>query len=695
MKRTLMLFAAVVIIAAGTSASGENLDSLVLSRMYGFRQSLGDSLPGFTSNVYMKHLYQTHKRNATLWAVPTLYTIAGGKRAFVSEQYGRYTFNFNGEHDYRRQVYYTTIPRQRNTMQILLEYITPNFYDVAIYGDHILSPFNRENHQYYRYKVSSISDTVANVGFRPRFMRNTQLVKGSAKVDVRSGRVETVTLEGEFDMLHFRTVATMGNDSLRALIPLRSQTNVEFKFLGNRVSSHFEAFFGCGTTLPDTLDVAGDRQLIDSLRPVPLTDEERFVYAANDHNEAPASPTEEIKTDETNKSDTIPSETTEAADAQEKHHHNYLKEIAWDIIGENLLHSIRAYTLDGNGYLKLSPILNPQYVSYSHSKGFSYKLKIGARYNFNKYTWIETSPYIGYNFKLHEFYWDVPLYIFYNKKHNAHLDFSWGSDNRIGNNGVLEEIRREYGDRPELDDKNLDLFDDRYFRIINSFDPTPWLTLETGFVFHHRHALNSYEMASFGKPTKFRSFAPSIGVKVQPWKKGPMLSVDYERGLKGNEVDMTYERWETDLSMKHHMSHLQTLNLRLGGGFYTTRGNNYFMDYANFRDSNLPEGWDDDWAGNFQLLSSDLYNVSDYYVRGNISYETPLLIAAMIPVLGHYVERERVYLSSLSIAHTRLYSEVGYGFTCRYASLAFFASFLKTHYQEFGCKFTFELFRRW
>ena len=322
-------------------------------------------------------------------------------------------------------------------------------------------------------------------------------------------------------------------------------------------------------------------------------------------------------------------------------------------------------------------------------------MKLGARYNFNDYTWIETSPYIGYNFKLREFYWNVPLYLFYNKRYNAHLDFSWGSDNRTGNNGVLEEIRREYGDLPELDDKKLDLFDDRYVRVNNSFDPTGWLTLETGLVFHHRHALNASEMAAFGKPTKFKSFAPSVGVKVHPWKKGPMLSVDYERGIKGNDVNMTYERWEADLSMKHRMSHLQTLNLRLGGGLYTTRGNNYFMDYANFRDTNLPEGWDDDWAGNFQLLSSDLYNVSDYYVRGNVSYETPLLFAALTPLIGRYVERERVYWSALSIAHTRMYSELGYSFTCRYASLAFFASFLNTHYKEFGCKFTFELFRRW
>ena len=696
MKRLLMLIATIVI-ASSTSASGENLDSLVLSRMFGFRQTLGDSLPELSTNVYMKHLYQTHRRNATLWTVPTLYTIAGGKRAFVSEQYGRFTFKSNEEHEYRRQVYYTTIPRQRNTMSILFEYITPRFCDVTIYGDHILSPFNRENRVYYRYSFSDRTDSTVAIGFRPRFVRNTQLVKGVATVDIATGRLMTVLMDGEFDMLRFRVRCTLGNKGAEVLLPSKSETHVEFKFLGNKVSSHFEAYFGCPTTLPDTLDVRGDRQFIDSLRPVPLSDEERYVYAANDYNNKPQEPSPTL-------SDSLSAPVPEASSSDpdslsaqepERRHHNYLKEIAWDLIGENLLHSIRARTNDGNGYLKLSPILDPQYISYSGSKGFSYKMRLGARYNFTPYTWIETNPYIGYNFKLREFYWDVPLYIYYNKRLNAHLHFSWGSDNRIGNSGVLEEIRREHGDKPELADKKLDLFDDRYVRIFNSITPMHWLTLETGLVFHRRHALNPEEMKAYGKPTKFRSFAPSLGVKLQPWKQGPVLSVDWERGLKGNNVDMSYERWEADLSMMHRMSHLQTINLRVGSGLYTSRGNNYFMDYTNFRDRNLPEGWDDDWAGNFQLLSSDLYNVSNYYIRGNISYEAPLLIAAFTPLLGRYVERERFYWSGLSIADTRFYSELGYGFTCRYASLAFFASFFNTHYKEFGCKFTFELFRRW
>ena len=119
------------------------------------------------------------------------------------------------------------------------------------------------------------------------------------------------------------------------------------------------------------------------------------------------------------------------------------------------------------------------------------------------------------------------------------------------------------------------------------------------------------------------------------------------------------------------------------------------MDFANFRDNNLPDGWEDDWTGDFQLLDSRLYNESQYYIRGNLSFETPLLCGYLVPIVGRYVERERIYLSSLSIAHTRLYSELGYSFTCRFFSMGVFASFMNTEYQDLGAKFTFELFRRW
>ena len=72
-----------------------------------------------------------------------------------------------------------------------------------------------------------------------------------------------------------------------------------------------------------------------------------------------------------------------------------------------------------------------------------------------------------------------------------------------------------------------------------------------------------------------------------------------------------------------------------------------------------------------------------------------MLFLNRLPLFGRIIEKERIYVSALSIQHTRPYMELGYGFTNRYFSTALFGSFLGHSGQEFGCKFTIELFRRW
>ena len=224
-----------------------------------------------------------------------------------------------------------------------------------------------------------------------------------------------------------------------------------------------------------------------------------------------------------------------------------------------------------------------------------------------------------------------------------------------------------------------------------------WLDIETGIVFHQRKAKNKELMRHYGVPTVYRSFAPMIGIKLSPWlNKGPVVSIDWERSFKDIfKSNIEYERWECDAQWKYRIPGLRVLNLRAGYGFYTDKHENYFLDYANFRDNNLPESWDDDWSGDFQLLDSRTYNESDYYLRSNVSYESPLLFATWIPYLGKYIEKERFYVSSVLVDHTRPYIELGYGFTNRYISVGLFASFLNTQFQKFGISFDFELFKRW
>ena len=677
MKKLLVLLFMLVTVS---SALAQKRDSLSLQRVFSYADNYTEGVEGFQSNVYIKHLYQTHQRNFTLWCVPSMYAIARGQRAFVSEQYSRLTFKENGELDNKRQVYYTTIPHNRRTMPTLLEFITPRLYDETLYGDHVLSPFNHYNHRFYRYTTDSIDEKLDSISFRPRFVNNTQLVKGKAIVERSTGRIIEAEMAGEFDMMHFQTKTVQGGWGSRTLLPKFCRTNVYFKFLGNHISTVFEGYYDCPITLPDSVDVRGNRQLIDSVRPYDLSQEEQALYNYRDSLRASRA-----------SADTLTTDTLIQQPKPRKH--NYLRDIAWEKLGESLIRSLKASNEDG--YVRLSPIINPQYFSYSERKGFSYRFKLGARYNLSDNVSLGMNTRFGYNFKQRKFYFNLPLRLDYSyRQRDAYAEVAWGSGNRIYNGTVIEELKRRDGDSLDYENRKLDQFDDWNLRVVNYLPLNNRLAIETGIVLHQRKAVNKTGMKELGMPTKYQSLAPMLSIKTRPWRKGPLFTFDYERGLPGKNY-LDYERWEIDASLKHRMHRLQTLNLRVGTGFYTKRDKNFFMDYSNFRDENLPEGWDDDWSGNFQLLDSYIYNMSDYYIRGNVSYESPLMAASFVPFAGRYVERERIYLSTLSIAHTRLYSELGYGFTCRYFSVGFFASFFNTQFQETGTKFTFELFRRW
>jgi hypothetical protein len=187
-----------------------------------------------------------------------------------------------------------------------------------------------------------------------------------------------------------------------------------------------------------------------------------------------------------------------------------------------------------------------------------------------------------------------------------------------------------------------------------------------------------------------------MGARLRLWKTGPWLSIDWERGLKGiNKSTIDYESIEVDGSWKIPLVGLRLINFRAGGGIYTRKAQNYFVDFAHFRDNNLPEGWEDEWSGDFELLRSRVYNMSKYYLRFNCSYDQPMMVGFLVPYLGKFIERERFYLSSAIVERSKPYFELGYSFTNRYISIGIFAGFKNLKYQEIGFDFEYELFRRW
>jgi hypothetical protein len=311
-------------------------DTLLLRRIFHYREGVAQEIGELERNVYMKFHYDIDKRNPTLWIIPTMYPLAKGKRHFLMETYNRLKFKSINQYESRQQLVWGTVPRYRKAMSPILEFLTPNLYAPTIYQSHTLSPFNHNNRKLYRYKVISQEEGRAIISFRPRYRRNTQLISGVAYVDCLTGRIIHAILLGEYDGINFHTEAIMGETGAQSLLPDLCYTQAKFNFVGNRVRVGFEAAYNCPTTLPDSFQNEHNRHLLEQLRPLPLSISEQQVYREYDS-------LHHVKADTI---DTL--QTPRKKDA--------LLNVL-DAIGKNLVTSIQARS--ENASLRIYPLVSP------------------------------------------------------------------------------------------------------------------------------------------------------------------------------------------------------------------------------------------------------------------------------------------------------------------------------------------------
>ncbi len=641
-------------------------DTVVILRMWSYAEKHIKPTDSLERNVYMSYDFNTIRRNPTLYLVPTMYSIARKQRNYMGEIYGKMKLPGDGKFIFQPQLICTTVPHNKKVMPTLFTTVAPNIYGISIYPDHILSPFYRSNRFFYKYRILYNDGNLCAIRFRPR-TNNTQLIKGQALVDVETGRIRSVVMEGEYDMLDFKVSVTMNPSTPESPIPERCKTDATFKFMGNHLQMSLTANYNCTTTLPDSLKEVNDRELMEKLRPYPLTSRQHQIYLNYQEKEL------QEQQDTTS----------------QKKKKNKVKEVLWDVVGENLMSKQEANT--GALSMRMSPLLNPLYFSYSKSKGISYRIKFGLQYNFSTTKYLTLNPKFGYNFKQEQLYYTAPLRFTYSPKHNGYTEIKWDVGNLINSASLQNDVNKKTNDEINLSD-----FQNSSLELINNIKPFKWLEVATGVVTHFRKSSDAKMLRQLGFPHEFRSFAPTLRLSIYPWKKGLVFTTNYEHSFKHVfNSNQSYDRWEFDAVYKQKLKTLRYMNYRLGSGFYTHRNSNYFVDYLNFRDENIPSGWEDEWSGQFQLLKSRWYNESNYYVRGHVSFESPLLALTWIPVVGRVLESECVYISALSIEHVKPYFELGYGFTNRYFSAGFFTSFLNLRHQAFGCRFTLELFKRW
>ncbi len=673
-----------VLLSLSINADAKRVKKLsLLRRVHTYATTIDTTNLSNESYSYSRAFIKVDKRNPILMLVPTAYIIArGSKREFLTESFSKIRMRKYNDFDTKVLLRNSNVPGYRDVMSSFNRYMTPTIYDETIVGKTILSPFHPNNFRFYKYKVDAITGDVVKLSFYGR-RKNTQLVHGNAVIDNLTGRIISCNLWSEYDMVNALLSMTMGDRGAVSLFPKDCEGLLRFKFLGNDVSAHYTSNYGLGNALHnDNYNNVDDPTLMDSVRPGPLSAQERKLV--DDMVAAKAA-----------------KDTVDTVATQQKRG-SWVKRVFWDAVGNNVFNRIRmTFGQNSQGYLRINPVLNPLYMSYSDRRGFTYKFAMHANYQTGNDAELLGNLRFGYSFKLKQYYFRLPIFYYMSRRKNRYVKFEIGNGNRIRNNLIyndMEQILNNVGDHVLM--KTPDLFNEftqTDGRLVLNFDVNSFIGFQVGALYQSYKAFTPAFFTAMGKPTHYSAFAPVFEVQYRPlgWS-GPILTFDYDRGITNVLNSNTrYERYEFNAEYIHHLNRLQALQMRLGAGFYSHKGRNtYFLNYENFRENNIPGGWNDDWSGEFELLRSDNYNSSPYYLRGNLTYESPLLLLSWLPVVGHYMEMERIYVSWLDASKMHPYLEFGYGFTTRFFSVGLFVSNGKGN-RTFGCKFGLELFRRW
>ena len=643
-------------------------DSLVFQRIIHYAQRLPQTGDTLHTNFYTSYHFKTERRNAALPLVPSMYAIARGKREYAGETFSRVDICRNNVVNAVRRLDVGTIPKHRNAMPNMIKYIFPDIYGVTLFNRDVLSPFHEYNTSLYRYNISHLTGDRVEIVFMPRHY-NTQLVSGKAIAEKSTGRLLTVKIDGEYDLLHFHVEAQMGEEDGYTLLPKVCDFTTTFRFIGNSISNTFHTVFNVPDHCPDSTFDMHDIGVMERVRPERLSTIHQRLY------------------------DELEQQSKQDSAGTRRHNNRW-----WAMVEDHVINKTRgSFGSDGQGSFRLSPIFNPLFLSYSQRKGITYKLKLNTEYCFTDNQRLNMDFNAGYSFKQSLLYFKWPVRFTFDDRRNIYLQVETGLGNRITNANIVEQVKHEQPDNIDWNKMNLDYFKDFYVKVANNYDISDHFSIMPGMSYHRRSAVDKTGFDMAGRPSKYYSIAPTLQLQYRPrgWR-GIIITTDYERGVNMGKAHMDYERLEADMSWQKKYRSLQCLSLRLGGGCYTSRSKeSYFLDYINFRENNIPGGWNDDWACDFQLLNSNWYNASKYYVRTNVTYESPLMLLAKLPWIGRIMEMERIYMNTLFVEHLNPYIEYGYGFTNRYFSMGAFLSTRNSRFGEVGFRFAFELFRNW
>ena len=699
----------------------------ILQNIFEFSPFYSKIVDEYKADVYIKGRVRVHKSNKLVKYIPSMFRLEKGVNDYLIESLSEMHYTAPDIYNRKVKAMSSTFPRNRGELTDLTDFLNMNIYSSSIMTDKLLSPLDEESSKFYTYLLDSIADVGGSRKYKitviPKF-KGTQLVNGYIWVSDEVWTIREVYFEGKFDMIEFKLRNVMGEEGNEEFLPVHLNLDINFRFMGNHLAMKAEAwvkydmvnFYQGGERrksqkkhshdltefyelTSDSTSVITDYEKFKELRPIPLTDDEEFLYLKHRIRNGKI---DWIFEEQTNKPE--PKKST----------------VFWGQLGDMLISSYNV-NLAGLGSVRCSPLINPVMLDYSHTHGISYR----QRFKFNKLfpndRLLRIVPQVGYNFTKKELYVKGDMEFQYWPEKRGGLEVGAGNGNRIYSSVVLDKLQSLPDSSFNFKNMELDYFKDIYLNVFHNLEPVNGLFIKAGVSMHWRHLMDKSKLmlndfiqqagggilSNMDIRADYNSFAPRLRIEWTPgmyyYMNGrrkmnvgssfPTFILDYERGFKGifNSND-EHERVEFDVQQKIKLNQIRTLSYRAGFGMFTRMDNIYFVDFVNFKRSNIPEGWNDEIGGTFQLLDRQWYNSSRQYWRGHVAYESPFILLRPFNRWLGMIQQERLYGGILFMPHLNPYVELGYGIGTHIFDAGVFVSSINGKFDTVGFKFTFELF---
>ena len=681
------------------------------------------------STLYIRQNMTTRRRGVIMRYIPDMFELEHGSHNYQSEVQMRVQHRAPGTTDCKVVAYHTNARYQPAKHFLNIGRFCFTIYNETLFTGNVLSPFHKRNRHFYHYAYSfalaatNTQPATYCIRVTPRFS-NEQLASGTIYINQKTGAVVSFKLKFRKQFTFYNINARMGLNGYAMLVPERMRIVSDFNLLGNHVheiynilahhtfshltpntskrSARLDFTPFCQMRL-DTTQIITSQAYFDSIRPYPLRHAETQQHGQ--------------WADNILLNDSLPPLPTDSLGK-------------WKLIKENkrtnsnrtqnILLESHAFNLSNNGAarIKLPPIFTPSMVQWSGTRGVSLKTKFVLSFTPKSKQnegedLFNFRPMVGYSFKQRQVYWETPMTLNILPKVNGTLLFTAGGGSHSYNNEQAEELNQKLKDIESYDsllnvinEYGFHDYRDKYANIDFSIEPHPGVTLTLGSRYHRRTLILWNDVAqAAGFVRRLTTIGPSIQLQWTPaqyyYRQGnyriplfshyPTFLLKYERGFALGNGQTSYERIETDVRYRLPLYALRTLYFIMGSGFFTRRHKQCFLDYDYFRFYYMPQGWNDDLTGEFQLLNPRFYNESRYYLRLTTTYESPMLMLSRLPQLSRIIQRERLYLNLLSVRALAFYAETGYSISTHLIDLGLFTSYAPGRSCHVGFKVVFRL----